>query len=209
MTMPSFVASYPQVLAHYFPDTEFVSYGDRYEDIVWLSETVVNKSSLDSKLVEFLQSQYINWVRDEAKDVREEASFRVIGSSDPSMLKVYDKKKEQSLEFMARFDNNESPETLTYSTMSSALASEDQDTLNSRYPLVFVEAEGTGVTLWQQCYAVLDQYRLSEEHLDPILGQIEVIRRNKIAEFLQAQTEAEVYSVSAPVWPDLSSLQEI
>lgn len=157
----------------------------------------------------YKKEKLAEWVKDEAARVREEASFRVIGTSVPSMIRVYDIKKEQAQRFMAEYGAGSTPESLTYSTRSSSLSEGEQSVLKEKYPLLFEEAEGTGATLWQQCWAVLDQYRLSGLVLDPILGKIEAIRRAKIAEFMEATTEEELEDIASPVWPDISSLQAI
>ena len=208
MTVPNFSLSYAEVASAYYPDSEFVAYGTTYSDIVWTSPAIP-EADVTAKYLELLKIRYIEWVKDEATKLREEASYRVIGTDVPSMIRIYDIKKVQAKDFMERFDAGATPETATYSTMSSALSQADQDILKDRYPLVFEEAEGTSLTLWQQCWAILDQFRLAAIVLEPILGQLEAVRRNKIQEYLLAPDIASVLAITEPVWSDIDLLQEI
>jgi len=206
---PEFSLSYVEVATLLYPHIKFVAYGTNYADIEWHGTASVPKAELDSAYIRFLRKKYTDWVKKESVVIREEASLQVIGTNDTSMIRVYDLKKVQAKEFMLAYESGTEPEASTYSTLSSALPVADQDVLRSKYAVAYEEAEGTGATLWQMCWAILDQFRLSAIVLEPVLGQIEAERRIKTYEYKAASDEASIRAITAPNWPDISLLQEI
>jgi hypothetical protein len=207
--LPVFSVTYADVISEHYPNRSCIVYGNSYADIDWLGEPTIPKVDLDEKIVKTLAFKYVDYVKESADAVRADASYAVIGTSMPRMFRVYDQKKEQASLFMERYEAGQSSEVASYGTLSSALTTTQQDDLKALYPLLYIEALETTIPLWSLCWAVLDQFRLSGEILDPILGIVEAVRRNKIAEYYACLTEAEIRAVAYPVWPDLSSLQEI
>lgn len=180
------MAGLVDTLAKHFPNVEFISTGPEYKDIVWLGDTIISEQQIQEKMVETLRTERINKVREESVAVRAFATEKIVGTSDYYMLRTYDLKRSEAYRYK--------------------IATDPQDT---DFPALYQEAMGTGVTVKQLAEAVLEQYDLSAKYLNPILGQIEAIRRSKIVELNQAVSIEELQTVSEPTWPDLSNLQMI
>lgn len=207
--MVHFTVSYVEVVAEFFPDSECVSYGERYDDIVWLKGNQVPKQELDEKLLSLLKDRYKQHIHSEADRMRSEAANRVLGTSYPTMLRVYDQKKVQAEAYVTAVSISGSEEERSVGMFCTEMDDDLVGSLSVRYPLLFREALGTLTPLSVLCYAVLDQFNLSNLNLDPILGDIEAVRRNKIQEYSDATTQEQVRAVSEPVWPQVLLLEEI
>lgn len=206
---PAFRVTYAEIVAKFYPERRCIVYANDYAKIDWVDSEPVPKEELDALYITTLRERYIVLVKDEAESMRAAASYAVIGTDYPRMLLVYEKKKKEAISFMEQSAQGSQAEVAARESMVSALDVNLQAQLAVRYPILSVESEGTGVSMWQLAYAVLDQFRLSEQHLDPVLGQLEVIRRNKIYEYEQAQTEEAIRSIAAPIWPQVDTLQQI
>lgn len=174
---------YTHVITRFFPQSQHYSVGPRYEDIVWITQPLA-KEVLDEKMLDVAKDMRAEVVRQESIYVRAVATKIVVGTDDLLMLRTYDEKQKEAEQFLI-----------------------DGDV--SKCNLLRQEAGQTGVDLEVLANAVLDQYRLSSEILNPVLGAIEAVRRNKINDIYLAVSLDSLEDVADPVWPDLLGLQPI
>lgn len=174
---------YTHVITRFFPQSQHYTIGPRYEDIVWITPAI-DKTVLDDKMLEVAKSMRAEVVRQESVFVRSLATRAVIGTDDLHMLRTYDEKKREAEQLLA----GGSP---------------------ADCHLLIQEAGRTSVPLEVLAYAVLEQYRLCSEELNPTLGDIEAVRRSKIAEIDSCTSVEDVSDVADAVWPDISRLRAI
>ena len=180
---------YSHVISRFYPNAEFYSTGPLYSDIVWLSAPVP-KADLDVKVLETAKSIRADEVREESVHVRTIATKLVVGTSDIYMLRTYDAKKSEADRFI-QDDPADNAIDIT------------------RYTLLSQEAATTNVPLRLLAAAVVQQYQASEQNLNPVLGEIEASRRNKIAEIEAATSMEALIDIEPVVWPDLTKLKSI
>lgn len=180
---------YSQVITRNYPNAEFYATGPLYSNIVWLS-TPIPKAELDEKMLFTAKGLRADEIREESIHVRMVATKLIVGTSDIHMLRTYDEKKTEAERFL-----HDNPD--------------DSNIVPSNYPALNEEATRTGVTIRQLAGAVIQQYNAAAQYLNPILGEIEAIRRNKIAEIDAAQSMTELEDIAAPTWIDLSGIQMI
>lgn len=174
---------YTHVITRFFPQSQHYAIGPRYEDIVWITQPL-DKEVLDGKMLDVAKDMRAEVVRQESIYVRAVATKLVIGTDDLLMMRTYDEKRSEAEQFLIDGDA-------------------------SKCNLLRQEAGKTGVTLELLAAAVLEQYRLSSETLNPVLGDIEAVRRNKIADIYQAESLEALDDIADPVWPNLLGLQPI
>lgn len=184
------MVKYSSIIARYYPNAEYYVVGTSYSDIVWLSDPIA-KEDLDSKILSTLVAIKIEEIKVESIDQRSVATKLIVGTTDILMLRTYDEKRGEAIRLLSTYPNVE-------------------DVIDeSTFFLLRVESTNTGVSLRVLAEAVLEQYALSAQYLNPILGAIEAVRRNKIADIIACATIEEIYAVPNPVWPDLSFLSAI
>jgi len=181
---------YTHVITRYFPQSQHYSVGPRYEDIVWICNPV-SKEELDAKMLDVAKDMRAEVVREESIFIRSMATRLVVGTDDLHMLRTYDVKREEAEKFF------------------KAYPSDDTGIRASDFPVLKEESSRTGVTLRQLASAVLEQYALAAVHLNPALGAIEAVRRNKIEEIYNCVTKDDLDDVVDPVWPDMTFLPAI
>lgn len=174
---------YTHVITRFFPKSQHYSIGPRYEDIVWITQPI-EKEVLDAKMLDVAKELRAEVVRQESIYVRAVATRLVIGTDDIMMLRTYDEKRKEAEQFI-------------------------QDGDASKCHLLRQEANKTGSSLSELAHAVMEQFGLSSQELNPTLGDIEAIRRNKIAEIYSCTSVEAVQDIADPVWPDLLNLRAI
>lgn len=174
---------YTHVIARFFPQAQHYSIGPRYEDIIWITEPV-EKSLLDAKVLDMAKNLRSEIVREESIYVRALATKLVIGTDDLLMMRTYDEKYKEAEQLLVDGDE-------------------------SKCNLLRQEASRTGISASDLAYAVIAQYRLSSQELNPMLGEIEAIRRNKTAEIEACVSIESLSDIEEAVWPDLTKLQAI
>jgi hypothetical protein len=182
--------TYPKILAMFYPNVEYYTQGPAYSDIVWLSDAI-SKDDLDAKALDTVKSLRISVIKEESIVQRAFATKGIVGTNDILMLRTYDSKREEATRLLA-----------TYPNTSDVID-------DSTFFLLRVESTNTGTPLRVLAEAVLEQYALSAQYLNPILGAIEAVRRNKIAEIIECTTITDVDNLVNPIWPDLSFLSAI
>lgn len=181
---------YTHVITRYFPQSQHYSIGTRYEDIVWICNQV-SKEDLDAKMLDAAKDIRSEAVREESIFIRSLATKFIVGTDDLYMLRTYDEKRSEAERLFTKYPT------------------EDMKFSENEFRLLKEEARRTGVTTRQLASAVLEQYDLAAEFLNPVLGDIEAVRRNIIVAIYECTTMDQLSDLADPEWPDLSFLQAI
>lgn len=181
---------YTHVITRYFPQSQHYSIGPRFEDIVWICNPV-EKHELDAKMLDVAKDMRAEVVREESIFIRSMATKLVVGTDDLHLLRTYDERLAEAKRLSAKYPT------------------EDMKFSVNEFRVLKEEASRTGVTVRQLASAVMAQYALASEQLNPILGTMETARRNMMANIYECATMEDLIDLAEPAWPDLSFLPAI
>lgn len=182
--------SHIEIINHYFPDISVYANGPTYNDIVWLDNNPVNNLTLDEKRLEYSKKLLLDDVMERAEFLRSDAMYRVLGTTDPIQIRVYDDKYKAAKEYKANVDAN------------------GMQLLGADMPIIIqAETEITGENPYALSIGIINDYEFSHNALANFYGQLEGIRRNFKKKVMQSLDMSQLMQVSDATFPSADSLQ--
>lgn len=181
--------NYVKIIDKFYPDIECYSVGPNYSNIVWVTGGPIAQGTLDQKHLEFVIWEAEEIVKSKASKQRDLVYSIVLGTDDPSLVRVYEEKEKQARYYLEKINASETPEA-------------------NRIYLLENEAVNLGLTKDTLANAIILQADHANSQIMPMLGEIEGKRRAIQLQIAACQTDTEVESiVNTPIiWPDTSNL---
>ena len=181
---------YVRIVNHFYPEAECYSIGPAYTDVIWSEGTTpIAQGELDQKHLDFVKWEAEEKIKAEASRRRDEVYALVLGTEDPSLVRIYEEKETQARYYLDCVANTITPDA-------------------NRIYMLEQESTNLGVTKEYLSNAIIAQADHANSQIMPMIGEIEGIRRAKQFAIVACSTDSEVEALMAQTitWPDTSTL---